>query len=300
VYLKPYEKETGTKFVVDTSGPTAGKLRATAESGKINWDVADSVPHTAFQLGKLGYMDEIDYTIVDRSKVLPGFVYTWAVGNGTFSNVLTYDREKFKNRLPTTWADFWNLKEFPGKRSFWKGFNGVLEVALMADGVPMDKLYPLDVKRALDKIKQIKEHTIFWNSGSESMKLLREGEVAMASIWSTRALAVKDDTKGRIDFTFNQGVMVPGVWIVPKGNPAGKDVYRFIASTQKPERQVEMLIGYGYGTVNPAAAPLVPEQHRWRDPAYPDNLKRQVLIRSEWYRDNYDTVFPQYIDTISA
>ena len=62
----------------------------------------------------------------------------------------------------------------------------------------------------------------------------------------------------------------------------------------------DIYIADGYGTVNPAAAPLVPEQHRWRDPAYPDNLKRQVLIRSEWYGDHYDTVFPQYIDTISA
>jgi hypothetical protein len=75
--------------------------------------------------------------------------------------------------------------------------------------------------------------------------------------------------------------LVPGVWIVPQGNPAGKDVYRFIASTQDPRRQVEMLVGYGYGTVNPAAAPLVPEAQRWRDP---DNLKRQVFIRSEWRR----------------
>lgn len=298
VYLQPYTAKSGTKFVVDPSGPTAGKLRAIAESKNINWDVADSVPHTAFQLARFGYMDEIDYAVVDRNKVVPGFTYQHAVANGTFSNVLCVNKDKFRDRVPGNWADFWNVKDFPGKRTMWKGFNGVLEVALIADGVPLDKIYPIDVKRALDKVKQIKEHIIFWSSGSESQNLMRQGEVVLADMWSTRANFLRDETKGRIDYTFNQGVMVPGVWIVPKGNPAGKAVYDFIAFTQDPKLQVEMLIGYGYGPANPAAAGLVPAEYKDRNPASPENLAKQLLIKSEWYRDNYDEVYPKYLDVI--
>src|SRR5690242_4792085 len=34
-YTKPFEAESGISFTTDTSGPTAGKLRTIAESGKI-------------------------------------------------------------------------------------------------------------------------------------------------------------------------------------------------------------------------------------------------------------------------
>src|SRR5262245_13216053 len=214
-YMKPFEAESGISFTSDTSGPTAGKLRTIAESGKVSWDIADSVPHTSFLLGKVGHLDEIDYNIVDKSKVVPEFVYRWAVANGVFSNVLTYNSAKL-SKAPTSWADVWNLKDFPGKRTFWKGFNGVLEAARMADGVPPAQVYPIDVDRALKKLKEIKSQTIFWGSGTESQALLREGEVTIGSIWSTRAQILGDDTQGRIKFTFNQGIMVPGVWIVPK------------------------------------------------------------------------------------
>lgn len=300
VYMKPYEAATGTRFSADTAGPTVGRLRTKLQGGKVDWDVADAVPHTAYQLADLGLMDEIDYGVVDKSKVIPEFVYPHAVANGVFSNVLTFDASKFGGRKPAGWADLWNVKDFPGKRTLWRGFNGVLEIALMADGVPLDKIYPIDVDRAFAKIREIKPHTIFWNSGSESQQMFRDGEVALGSIWSTRASFVKEDTKGKVDFTFNQGVMVPGVWIVPKGNPAGKEVYRFIASTQDPKRQVEMLLGYGYGPANPAASALVPAELRWKDPLSPENLSRQLRIRSEWYKDNYDKVQPRFLELISS
>jgi putative spermidine/putrescine transport system substrate-binding protein len=298
-YVAPFEKDTGFTFVTDTSGPTVGKLRTIAESGKITWDVADSVPHTAYILGKLGYLDEIDYGIVDKSAVLPAFAYQWAVADGVFSNVLTYNKQKL-GKTPTGWADMWNFTDFPGRRTLWKGFNGVLEVALMADGVPFGQVYPIDVDRALRKIKEIKKQTIFWNTGAESQSLFRDGEVTMGSIWSTRANFVTEDTQGHVEYSFNQGVMVPGVWIVAKNNPAGKDVYQFIRSTQKPERQVEMLVGYGYGPSNPAASKLVPEAYQKRDPLNPANLPKQLLIQSQWYSDNYDRVYPMYLDLISS
>ena len=94
-YTKPFEAESGISFTTDTSGPTAGKLRTIAESGKITWDIADSVPHTSFLLGKAGYLDEIDYSIVDRSNVIgPGFALDYGAAPYSFSSVLVYDSAK--------------------------------------------------------------------------------------------------------------------------------------------------------------------------------------------------------------
>jgi putative spermidine/putrescine transport system substrate-binding protein len=299
---KPYEKDTGIKVVIDGTGPTAGKLRAMVEAKNATWDVADAGPGTCLILGKAGILEEIDYNVVDRTKVRPEFVYRWGLANYLFSYVLAYDKTKFGNNPPKSWKDFWDVKGFPGKRTLRKDIQGVLEVALMADGVPADpnKLYPIDEKRGFDLIRKIKDQTVFWTSGAQSQELLRDGECSMGFIWNTRATALFRDTKGRIDFTWNQGVLSPGVWVVPKGNPAGKAVYDFIKSTQIPERQVALLVAFGNGPANPAAAPLVPAELRRFDPGYPDNAKLQVPIGAEWYGEHQDRALAQYIDVISS
>ncbi len=44
----------------------------------------------------------------------------------------------------------------------------MMEIALMADGVPPDKLYPIDADRAFKKLDTIKKNTIFWETNSQS------------------------------------------------------------------------------------------------------------------------------------
>ncbi|MFX5656770.1 extracellular solute-binding protein, partial [Acinetobacter baumannii] len=64
---------------------------------------------------------------------------------------------------------------------------GALEAALLADGVALDQLYPLDVDRALKKIAEIKDHLVLWDTGASSQQLFRDGEVTMGQLWHTRA-----------------------------------------------------------------------------------------------------------------
>jgi putative spermidine/putrescine transport system substrate-binding protein len=299
---KPYERDTGTKVVIDGTGPSAGKIRAMVEAKNVTWDVADAGSGTCLILGKQGILDEIDYKVVDKSKVRPEFVYKWGIANYLFSYVLAYDTSKFGSNPPKSWKDFWDVKNFPGKRTLRKDIQGTLEVALMADGVAADpkKLYPIDEKRGFEMIRKIKAQTVFWTSGAQSQELLRDGECSLGFVWNTRATALHRDTKGRIDFTWNQGILCPGVWVVPKGNPAGRAVYDFIKSTQAPERQVALLVAFGNGPANPAAAPLVPPDLRRFDPGYPDNAKLQVPMDAEWYGDHQDRALAEYIDVISS
>jgi putative spermidine/putrescine transport system substrate-binding protein len=299
---KPYQDETGIKVAIDGTGPTAGKIRAMVQARNVVWDVADAGPGTCLQIGKAGLLEEIDYGVVDRGKVLPSFVYKWGVANYLFSYVLAYDKSKFGNNPPKSWRDFWDLKNFPGKRTIRKDLPSPLEMALMADGVPPDpkKIYPIDEKRAHDMIRKIKDQTIFWTSGAESQQVLRTGEVSMGCIWNTRATALYRETSGRIDFTWNEGILSPAVWVVPKGNPAGKWAFDFIKSMQAPERQVKLLVSFGNGPANPAAAPLVPPELRRFDPGYPDNAKLQLPLQGEWYGDNQEQAISRYIDVISS
>ena len=110
---KPYEQDSGIKVVVDGTGPSAGKMRAMVEAKNVTWDVCDSGSGTCLELGKQGFFDEFDYSIVDPKKVPAGFAYKWGIANYLFSYVLVYDKAKFGNNPPKSWKDFWDLKNFP-------------------------------------------------------------------------------------------------------------------------------------------------------------------------------------------
>jgi len=63
---------------------------------------------------------------------------------------------------------------------------------------------------------------------------------------------------------------------LPKGNPAGKEAFRFIATAQDPASQVELFKALGNGPVNPAASALVPAELKPEDPGSPENYAKQI------------------------
>jgi putative spermidine/putrescine transport system substrate-binding protein len=181
-----------------------------------------------------------------------------------------------------------------------KDSQAMLELALIADGVPKDKLYPLDVERAFKKIAPIKNETLYWTSGAESQSWLRDGEVVMGWLWHTRAVLLRRDTNKRVDFSFDNALLQPGLWVVPKGNPAGKQAMVAIASMQEPEGQVKLLGSMGNGPANPAAQPLIPAELRAIDPGSPENARIQAKIDAAWYEKNYAGVRQDFLDMIAS
>src|SRR5258707_3380148 len=56
----------------------------------------------------------------------------------------------------------------------------MLEAALMADGVPMDKLYPIDIDRPLRKLEEIKPHVdVWWTDVDQTTQVLHTREVSL-------------------------------------------------------------------------------------------------------------------------
>lgn len=297
-FADPYAKATGGKMVLDGSGPTNGKIRAMVEAKNVTWDIMDSGVTGLAELAPRGLLAPIDYTVVDKSKVAPGFAYEYGVCNYMFSSVQAWDTRKVQG-TPTL-ADFFDLKKIPGKRMIRKDSQAMLEMALLADGVPLEKIYPMDVDRAFKKFASIKDSILTWDTGAQSQALLRDGEVAMGWLWHTRANLLKRDTQGRIDWSFKDGVLQPGLWTVPKGNPAGKQAMVAIAAMQDPPGQVSLLGAMGNGPANPAAAPLVPDAMKPVDPSSPTNAAMQVKISADWYAANHGATFRKFVDFLSA
>lgn len=292
---------TGLPTVVEGAGPSSGKIKAMVESGAVVWDVCDRNLPASIDLGQQDLLEKVDWSVVDPDKLRAAHRTDWGVGSYLYSFVLTWDSQAHET-APRNWADFWNLKEFPGTRALRNNFEGMLEAALMADGQAADAaaIYPVDVDRAFDKIREIRDDTIFWTSGSQSQELFRNREVTMGNLWHTRALLLREETEGRVRFDFNQAILFAGAWIVPKGNPSGARAWDFVASTQDPESQVELFRALGNGPVNPAAGAMVPADLQVDDPGNPENFARQVAVDAQWYAANYGDVLNRYTDLIAS
>lgn len=299
---KPYASDKGINVQIDGSGPSRGAMQAQFESGAVSWDVCDCDPGGSKSLGANGMVEPIDYTVVDKSQVEEGFAYEFSVANYFLSYVIAYDAQKFGDNPPKSWADFWDVEKFPGKRSMYKWMAGCMEAALLADGVTPDKLYPLDEDRAIRKLKELKPHVLtYWDSGAESQQLLRDGEVSMALVWHTRANFVERDTEGAVKWTYAQGILAPSGWSVIKGNPAGAAAAMdFIRFCQDPQRQVELLRALGCGPSNPKAHALVPDELKRLDNSSKENMAVQVLMDMDWYAERGDAALDKYLAMTSS
>lgn len=299
-FCKPFTADTGIPVVIDGSGPETAKIRAMVEAGNVAWDVVDSSIADSVLLGGQGLLRKIDYSIVSKDKVVSGLAYEYGVANYLFSNLLAYDAKALGGKVPQNWAEFWDVEAFPGMRTLRRDIEGVLEVALLADGVALDAIYPIDEDRAFKKLKEIVPHTIFWSSGSESQQLMRDGEAVMGCLWSTRATQLNREDPERFGLHFNQGQLLPGSWVVPTANPAGDFAFQFIASMQTPERQAKLFDAWNLAPANPAAAPFVSPDKAALNPTSVENLPKQFSINVEWYIENQERVKARFLEEISG
>ncbi len=175
-WIEPYEKETGTRVIQD--GPTDySKLRTMVEAGRVTWDVVSVEADFGLDVDKK-WLDPIDYSVVDKTQIQEGMADPYRVGILTYAVALGYNTGSLGGQTPTGWGDFLDPQRFPCKRAAQKkASSGILEIALMADGVKPADIYPIDVDRALRKLDGIKKDLVWFDTGSEGQQLLASGEV---------------------------------------------------------------------------------------------------------------------------
>ncbi len=287
---EPFEKENNVKVIV-VSPTDVGKLKAMVVSGTTEWDVVNSDSDVALRLAKEGLLEKLDYSIIDKDGVYPELVTDYSIGQELYFTNIAYNTELFgKDNHPKTWADFWDTQKFPGPRSLYKNPMGTLESALLADGVEPDKLYPLDVDRALKSLDKIKKDIkVWWDAGAQPPQLLSTKEVAVAAAWNGRVSALSAQG-AKIDNEFNQALGMSTSWVIPKGAPNKELAQKFIAYVSKPQPQAEYSKLIDYAPTNSKAIPLLPAEVVQRLGQTDESKKSQVLINIQYWADNFDQV----------
>ena len=239
-----------SNIAVTQDGPTDyGKIKAMVEAGSVTWDVVDVEGDYAVQAGNAGLLEKLDFSVIDKSKLDPRFVTEYSVGSFYYSFVIGCNKDAVE-ACPKTWADLFDSQKFPGKRTFYKwSAPGVIEAALLADGVPADKLYPLDLDRAFKKLDTIKADIVWWDSGAQSQQLLASAETPFGSFWNGRLTALAE-TGVTVETSWTNNITAADSLVVPRG-AKNKDVaMKFIAQATSDSAQAQFATATGYAPIN--------------------------------------------------
>lgn len=283
-FMDPFAQMRGIE-ILNVSPTSYAKIKAMVEAGAVEWDLVNVGGQFIYQGRDAGILEPIDYSIVKADHLEPHWRKEYGVYTSTGASVIAFNTQSFPaGSEPQSWADFWNVKDFPGPRSLYARLYYNYEAALRAAGVPAAEIYPATdekVEMALGKLAELKPSiTVWWTTGAQPPQLLSTGEVAMALAWSGRIFdAIKEGSP--VSMTFKDAIAWGNAYVVPKGTPyreLAMEVISYCISQEAQERLVPI------GTYGPvlasAAATASPEQARFMV-THPDNAKHTVVFNDE-------------------
>jgi putative spermidine/putrescine transport system substrate-binding protein len=299
--IDPFAKESGATILQD--GPTENaKIKAQVGGGNVTWDVIDSTNVFTAQHCRELFMP-IDTSIVDVSKIPPGAktddCSVPAMGYGL---IVVYNTKKYGANPPKSWADFYDTAKFPGKRGI-EGMAGdldpgVLEGALLADGVAPDKVYPIDAGRALGKMSSIRDDTVFWSTGAQAQQLIESGQVDMALVWSGRAYSA---VKNGAPFApmWNQWMPEADTITVPIGAKNPKASMALINYYLGAQQQAKLSELTSYSPINVDAKPQLDDLAKSYLTTSPERAKDRFPIDTSWWAANNDAMVSAFTNWLA-
>ena len=293
------------------SGASMTKTCLQGQSGSVTWDLVGTGSGGAAAAAADGCLEKIDYSVVDVSDFYPGLYTDYCVGSDVFATVMAWNTDKYGEPgspgAPSSWADFWDVKKFPGTRAYRaNNVDGALEPALMADGVPPEKVYevlatPEGKRRAINKIRELKPHiAVFWGSGAQQAQLMKDAEVDMSTGWNGRFDNAKKDG-AKVGYTFNQALLDYDCFAMPKGAPNKEVAMRFLAEVSKPQYQANLPFYITYGPTNRKAYEMTkaPKELIESLPSHPKNVPLMLPVSLDWYAKHKNEALELYMELMS-
>ncbi|MDF0498651.1 ABC transporter substrate-binding protein [Bradyrhizobium yuanmingense] len=285
----PFTKATGINVVDVVADVAQAQMTAMFRAGKVDWDIAYIRPDRYPEMHQAGWFVPIDYSLWDDESLtgLPAntrlvdavVAYQTVLGLG-------YDERAFPKGGPQSWADFWDVKKFPGSRGLL-AIEGryTIPAALVAAGVPPKNVWPLTddkLDRAFAKLDEIKPHiTKWWTAGGEPAQLLINREYAVTSIYDGRAMsAIKSGAP--IKFIFDGGEMIQLYQAILKGGPNTTNAQKFLAFMNRAQIAAGYTQGTGYSSPNTNQLKYLPPEMVKQVTANPENTANVALEDSAW------------------
>ncbi len=282
------EKTTGFQVKFDAP-PEVAKIKAMEQSGNVSWDVILTDIPAVLTLTQASLLEPLDYDRIDQAKrdhIPKELQRPYAVGQRIYSFNIVYNTQQLpKAHHPANWADVWDAKTYPGGRTFnfQGGIEPQLEMALLADGVPVDKLYPLDVERAWKMFDKLRPLVSKWyTSHAQAIQLIGAGEASVGCTIGPRGITAKR-SGAPIDVEYNQGKLASDNWCLVKGVRNKQVAMEFINAALDPKAQAQIAQRVPYGPSNGGAFQFLSPQEAADLNTSPENIKEQFWQNVTWW-----------------
>lgn len=293
--IEPFQELTGISVIVAES-PDPSKIKAMVDTGNVEWDVV------WLGLGDIlaldGYWEEMDYALFDTENIAPEFIGPHSIASVLFAEILAYRTDAYEAE-PAGWADFWDVERFPGGRAMPAAAQlPFVEAAVIADGVPVDEVYPVDLDRAFASFDRIKPHVVkWWESGAQPAQMLTDNEVPMSVAFNGRITPVQQ-AGAPVAIQWNEGLLARDDMAIIKGAKNRENALKFCAFSSLPAPQARFSMQIPYGFVNAKAADLIPEEWLAQLPTSPEILPRLFLRDELWWAENRQVVLDRWNEWI--
>lgn len=291
--IDPFQKESGIDVKLGVNTELA-PVKLQVQSGNVEWDLVELTGGEYEIAADQGLLEPFDYDIIKTANVPDYAVKDFGIKYALFLFVMAWDETTVSGaRTPASWSEFWDTDSLPGKRSLYDKIDsaGLLEAALMADGVPIGELFPLDVDRALASLDKLgRENIVFHAAPQQSIQQLSSHEVPLASSWNGRVGIAVRDANAKIGFTPKESVLLGDYLVVPKGAPNPEGAFELVNYiVNEPRAGAEYAQLTYYAIANKAALELLPPDFAAQLPTSPA-LEGKIAVKDDaWWAANLDS-----------
>ena len=289
-YVEPFQKASGVRVVAVEYNGEMAKVKAMVEAKKVSWDLVEIESGDIGRACEEGLLEKLDHNkFGKKADFIPETFHECGFGAFVWSTVLGYNADKLKT-APKNWADFWDVKTYPGKRGMRKGARYNVEFALMADGVPTKDVYKVlstkeGVDRAFKKLDALKGNIQWWEAGAQPPQFLVAGDVVMSTVYNGRIDAAQREGKN-LQVIWTGGIYDLDYWTIPKGAKNKAEAEKFIAFSSTPEAQQAYASKITYGPVNVNTFKRLDYNTLKNLPTSTANIKDQVQANLKFWTDH--------------
>ncbi len=294
IYVGPFSAATSIPADLATWAGGIDPLRANAAG----WDLVLLSTEELAAACDAGLIEKPDWSAIGgRDHYMPMGVSDCGIGAYASAMVLAWDRDKFQGT--PTWADFFDIAKAPGKRGLRRNVRGVLEIALLADGVAPGDVYRTlrsndGVDRAFRKLDQLRPYIVWWQTDDEAAKLLGSHEVLMTGAPSGRISSANREEHRNFGIQWTGALQAVQWWALVKGSPNLKASTQFLYMVGTPAAEARMFVVSGDAGIARGANDFVPADALAQSPTSPSNLAAGLAVDESFWRDNQDKLAARF------
>jgi len=288
-FVGPFTEETGIEVNLDPPN-AVGRLQAMVESGQVTHDLFSTESTTLEYAASLGLLEEIDYDAFEFAESREEALHTYGFGFQYYSTIMVWRPDAVSGDGPKTWAEFFDTEKYPGRRGLADYPAFTLPIALLADGVAPEDLYPLDIDRGFAFLEAHKDDVaVWWEAGAQPPELLSSGELDFSMVWSGRIVSKAEELN--LAYTFDQGLLDLAYIGIPKGAPNYCEALVFLAKGVSPaENQAAAAEILPYTGPAVGVDKFLPRDRLDWFPTSEANYGVQVLQDARWWFEHGDEV----------